>query len=130
MASHEALDARSPRAAQFGPELRRLRRQRDVTLVDLAAAMGISAAYLCDVERGRRLPFSAERIAKLVAFLRAPEVYETMLVRAWVDRGDTRIETRGVPVPRLYEIARVVARLYPVRPSAEDSGDAATEAAL
>ncbi len=42
--------------AEVGPRLRRLRRQRNVTLVDLSAATGISKSTLSRLESGQRKP--------------------------------------------------------------------------
>ena len=59
----------------FGPTLRTHRLAAERTLVDLAAHLGISPAYLHDIERGRRAPLSVERIQKAAQFLGCSERY-------------------------------------------------------
>ncbi len=63
-----------PRLAQplwrevLGARLRRLRKQRGLTLTELAARSGVSAQYLSEVERGRKEP-SSEMIAAITGAL-------------------------------------------------------------
>lgn len=47
---------------EFGKYLRRKRLERDLSLKDLAGAIGVSSVYLCDVEKGRRNSFDFERL--------------------------------------------------------------------
>lgn len=54
---------------RFGSLLRRQRRDRAKTLGDLARFLEVSVAYVSDVERGNRNPFSTERILKIANFL-------------------------------------------------------------
>jgi transcriptional regulator with XRE-family HTH domain len=56
-------------AERFGDLLRRLRRQADKTLGDVARKLGVSIPYLSDVERGNRKPFTTERLIQLAVFL-------------------------------------------------------------
>jgi len=56
-------------AERFGDLLRRLRRQADKTLGDVARKLGVSIPYLSDVERGNRKPFTTERLIQLAGFL-------------------------------------------------------------
>lgn len=49
-------DAITSALAEVGPRLRRLRKQRNVTLVDLSAATGISKSTLSRLESGQRKP--------------------------------------------------------------------------
>jgi transcriptional regulator with XRE-family HTH domain len=67
--------------AQVGPRLRRLRRQRNVTLVDLSAATGISKSTLSRLESGQRkpslellLPISVAHQVPLDELVGAPKV--------------------------------------------------------
>jgi transcriptional regulator with XRE-family HTH domain len=50
----------------FGPLLRKLRMETKLSLRKAAEAIGISPAYLCQVERGNYVPFS--RITMMRAF--------------------------------------------------------------
>lgn len=54
---------------RFGSLLRRQRRDRAKTIGDLARFLEVSVAYVSDVERGNRNPFSTERILKIANFL-------------------------------------------------------------
>ena len=48
----------------FGELLTQLREKKDKTLRELARAIGVSAPFLSDVEKGRRSALTAERIDK------------------------------------------------------------------
>lgn len=50
----------------FGSQLRQLREEQDISLRELAKRVGVSGAFLSDVELGRRFPSSEiiKRIAK------------------------------------------------------------------
>jgi len=52
----------------FGTLLKRLRRQRNITLVELAKRLGIARGYLHAIERGRSLP-SVTLLARIVEIL-------------------------------------------------------------
>ena len=53
------------------PQLTRARKRANIGLRELAAALGISAPYLCDLEKGRRNGEKAqEQIERAVAVLR------------------------------------------------------------
>jgi transcriptional regulator with XRE-family HTH domain len=67
--------------AEVGPRLRRLRRQRNVTLVDLSSATGISKSTLSRLESGQRkpslellLPISVAHQVPLDELVGAPKV--------------------------------------------------------
>lgn len=80
----EALDA-------VGPRLRALRRQRETTLADLAAATGISVSTLSRMESGTRRP----TLELLLPLARAHGVTLDELVGA-PPTGDPRIHLRPV----------------------------------
>lgn len=44
----------------FGEKLRQLREEHDLSLRELASKIGVSAAFLSDVELGRRFPSEAK----------------------------------------------------------------------
>ncbi|WP_253940758.1 helix-turn-helix domain-containing protein [Fundicoccus ignavus] len=54
----------------FGGYLAKLRKERRVTLKDMADAIGITSPYLSDVEKGRRDSFDIERLNKIVDYLK------------------------------------------------------------
>jgi transcriptional regulator with XRE-family HTH domain len=54
--------------AKFGILIQQYRIDSDRTLESAADLLGISAAYMSEVELGRRPPFSRTRIEKLAAF--------------------------------------------------------------
>jgi transcriptional regulator with XRE-family HTH domain len=56
-------------ASDFGSLLRDLREKARVGLGTLAKELGISAAYLSDVERGYRAPFTRDKIIRIGEFL-------------------------------------------------------------
>lgn len=89
--------------AEVGPRLKRVRTQRDVTLVELAAATGISKSTLSRLEAGQRKP----SLELLLPIAQAHRIPLDELVGA-PDIGDPRIrlkpEKRGgrvvVPLTR------------------------------
>lgn len=52
----------------FGARLRRLRRDRGVTQKEMAAALGVSAAYLSALEHGRRGVPSWPLVQKIIGY--------------------------------------------------------------
>jgi transcriptional regulator with XRE-family HTH domain len=75
-----------------GPRLKRLRRQRDVTLADLAAETGLSASTLSRLEAGLRRP----TLEPLLPLARAHGVSLDELVDA-PPTGDPRVHLRAIP---------------------------------
>lgn len=53
----------------FGKYLAKLREAKDVTLRELARQIGVSAAFLSDVEKDRKPPLTAERLEKVISAL-------------------------------------------------------------
>src|SRR3954451_4642718 len=74
-----------------GPRLRALRRERDITLAELAAATGISVSTLSRLESGQRRP----NLELLLPLARAHGVPLDELVGA-PPTGDPRIHLRPV----------------------------------
>lgn len=52
----------------FGERLRRMRRQRNVSQKEMAAAIGVSAAYLSALEHGRRSAPSWALVQKIIGY--------------------------------------------------------------
>ena len=49
----------------FGEYLRQLRERRSLRQADIAESLGVSSVYVCDIEKGRRNPPCAEKLAIL-----------------------------------------------------------------
>lgn len=54
---------------KFGRYLSELRKERKVTLKDMADQLGISSPYLSDVEKGRRDSFGIDKLNEIVRIL-------------------------------------------------------------
>jgi transcriptional regulator with XRE-family HTH domain len=75
----------------FGEELRRLRRAKEMSLADLADAIGCSIVFISDVERGKRNPPSPEKIRKLLATMGEEVRFSEMLKLAARSRQSIEI---------------------------------------
>ncbi|MHA6647235.1 helix-turn-helix domain-containing protein [Aerococcus urinae] len=53
----------------FGRYLSELRKERRITLKDMAAKLDISSPYLSDVEKGRRDSFDLDKLNQIVSIL-------------------------------------------------------------
>jgi transcriptional regulator with XRE-family HTH domain len=69
---------------KFGDYIRDLRRQAGKTLQEIADALGVSAVYISEVERGKRPPFVTEKIKLLAPILGVDS--SKLILRAWVER--------------------------------------------
>ena len=60
---------------RYGRFLRskRVSDSRELTLRDVAEALGVSISFASDVEQGRRLPYDEEKTQKLIKFLHLSE---------------------------------------------------------
>ena len=58
---------------------KRLADDRDLTLKDVAKALGISVSMLSDIEQGRRKPFDQEKLEKFCDFLGIEEEERALL---------------------------------------------------
>ena len=76
----------------FGPLLRKLRQQKEVSLNRLSKAIGVSGPYLSDVENGKRGPLSAERIEQVGKALKIDPM--PLYVQAGHDRNKFKIPAR------------------------------------
>ncbi|WP_274423474.1 helix-turn-helix domain-containing protein [Chelativorans sp. YIM 93263] len=52
----------------FGERIRQLRRARGISQKDMAAAIGVSAAYLSALEHGRRSPPNWAMVQKIIGY--------------------------------------------------------------
>lgn len=66
----------------FGENLRRHRKAAGLSLRELATKLGISPAYLSDIERGNRAPFSGDKLTKVAEVLAesGPDIRAAALV--------------------------------------------------
>lgn len=66
---------------RFGELIRkkRLADPREITQGEMAKQLGISLAYVSEIEHCRRKPFDAESIEKFCAYLNLPEDTKTLL---------------------------------------------------
>ncbi|WP_406864559.1 XRE family transcriptional regulator [Streptomyces sp. HUAS MG47] len=93
--SHESPRADDPRIddvlTEVGPRLRRIRRDRGVTLAELSAATGISVSTLSRLESGQRRP----SLELLLPLARAHQVALDELVGA-PPVGDPRVRSKPI----------------------------------
>ena len=69
----------------FGDEMRQQRVRAGKTMQDVAREIGVSIAYVSDVERGHRAPLNREQILKAATVLGVPP--EPLLLAAAQYRG-------------------------------------------
>jgi transcriptional regulator with XRE-family HTH domain len=93
----------------FGEKLRLLRRERGISQRDMAAAIGVSAAYLSALEHGRRGVPNWATVQKIIGFFNViwDDAEELQRLAA---RSDPRvvIETAGLS-PRATELSNLLA---------------------
>lgn len=63
----------------FGEYLREIREDRSLRQIDVAKSLGVSTVYVCDIEKGRRNPPSAEKLASLVQMMSMTEEEASLL---------------------------------------------------
>lgn len=92
--------------SQFGKKIRKLRRERELTLSAVAQATGVSTSYISAIERGRRPPFRAQKLVRLA------EVLTTDLesLRALAALENTRFELKANPGSFKADVASALAR--------------------
>lgn len=94
---------------QFGELLRRLRENAQKTMGQVAAHLGISVAYLSDIERGNRAPLPAEKIRAAAAFLGVNA--DQLIVAAALSRGAFELNTANT-TPKAREIGATLMRYW------------------
>jgi transcriptional regulator with XRE-family HTH domain len=102
---------------RVGPQIRRLRQERSLTLAQVAAQSGLNVGYLSQVENDKASP-SLETLAALAAALdvpitwfladsaRPPRVVRASDRRSWSGPGGGRIEEVDGGIPRDLRIVR------------------------
>jgi transcriptional regulator with XRE-family HTH domain len=93
----------------FGERIRQLRRERGILQRDMAASLGVSAAYLSALEHGRRGVPSWSMLQKIIGFFNViwDEAEELQRLAAGSDPRVV-IETGGLS-PRATELANLLA---------------------
>lgn len=79
------------RPIRFGSMIRSLRKCDEISQVELAKKMGVTRAYLCDVEKGRHVPTIdlALRMAKVMGYL--PEQFVSMALQDQLDKAGLKM---------------------------------------
>jgi len=93
----------------FGAKMRELRAQRGVTLKEMAAALGVSAAYLSALEHGRRGRPSWWLVQSIISYFNIIwDEAEELAELARLSHPKVSIDTRGLS-PRATLLANVLA---------------------
>lgn len=98
--------ARSP----FGERLRKLRREADLNLVDLAEALGLSVAYVSAIERGERQPPDSLGISKMLRRIGRPDLLRELCLLAAKSRRSVEINLKGADEQRVDMLAALARR--------------------
>lgn len=93
----------------LGEKMRELRRERGVSQQEMAAAIGVSAAYLSALEHGRRSPPTWTLIQKIIGYFNIiwDEAEEFQLL-AKVSHPRVTVDTSGL-TPAATELANLLA---------------------
>ena len=94
----------------FGQKLRALRRERQVTMKDMAAALGVSSAYMSALEHGKRGVPTWYMVQRIIAYFNVIWDEAEELQRL-AEMSDPRIaiDTAGLD-PEATELANLLAR--------------------
>ena len=93
----------------FGERMRRLRHERGVTLKDMAAAIGVSPAYLSALEHGKRGRPGWHLIQRTIAYFNIIwDEAEEVVRLARISHPKITIDTAGLD-PRATELANRLA---------------------
>ncbi len=79
----------------FGEKLRRLRRDANLNLVDLAESLDVSVAYVSAIERGTRNPPNPQGIEKLLKRMKCLQHLDEMVRLAALSRRSIEIPLDG-----------------------------------
>ena|SRR5215472_3269869 len=91
----------------FGELIRSSRRRLNKSLQEVANALGVTAVYVSEVERGKRPPFTIERLPALAKVLELD--IEEVEKAAWTQKGMIEWDpskTSGKQVEALLALAR------------------------
>jgi len=93
----------------FGERMRKLRRERSVTLKEMAAAIGVSPAYLSALEHGKRGRPGWHLIQRIIAYFNVIwDEAEDVARLARISHPRISIDTSGLS-PRATELANRLA---------------------
>jgi transcriptional regulator with XRE-family HTH domain len=94
----------------FGAMVRALRRARNVSLKQMAGALGVSSAYLSALEHGRRGPPPWPLVQSVIAYFNViwDEAEELQRLAA-LSHPRVTVDTAGLP-PEATELANLLAR--------------------
>jgi len=93
----------------FGEAIRRLRAERGVTQREMAAAIGVSPAYLSALEHGNRSEPSWEFVQRVIGYFNIIwDEAEELQMLAGLSRPKVMIDTSGL-APKATEIANKLA---------------------
>ena len=71
----------------FGELIRASRRRLNKSLQEVADALGVTAVYVSEVERGKRPPFTMERLPALARILECDrDGRDRLIATAWAER--------------------------------------------
>jgi transcriptional regulator with XRE-family HTH domain len=94
----------------FGEKMRQLRKQKDVSQKQMAAALGVSAAYLSALEHGRRGRPSWPLVQKIIGYFNVIwDEAEEVENLAWSSDPRVPIDTGGLS-PRATAFANLLAQ--------------------
>jgi len=97
----------------FGEQLKNLRLQQDCSLTEFARRIGISAANLCDLERGRKTP-SPRRALAIAKILRIkPDGLLALTIEEILRKENVRFKVSLEPVAVRKPLAKQFGRLNP-----------------
>jgi transcriptional regulator with XRE-family HTH domain len=91
----------------FGDLIRSSRRRLNKSLQDVAGAIGVSAVYVSEVERGKRPPFTTERLTALAQVLELD--FDELKAAAWAEKKVIELDpaaTSGKQIETLVALAR------------------------
>ena len=92
----------------FGKLLREWRGKAAKTMGDVARCLNVTVAYISDVERGVRTPFTTENIMKVARFLDIPPAGTEQLLHAAAEwRGSYEL---NVGTPQQNQVAAALMR--------------------
>ncbi|WP_274626870.1 helix-turn-helix domain-containing protein [Arvimicrobium flavum] len=94
----------------FGQKLRELRRQRGIAQKDMAAALGVSAAYLSALEHGHRGQPSWPFVQKVIGYFNIIwDDADELENLAWASDPRVVVDTSGLS-PQATRLANLLAR--------------------
>jgi len=90
----------------FGELIRKSRRANNKSLQDVADALGVTAVYVSEVERGKRPPFVTTRLPALAQVINVD--FTALLRAAWAEKKMIEVDpsSSDKQIEALYALAR------------------------